>query len=132
MGILLYNKHMVLLSLVSWWYGSGWWQLAQRNLSWVAGTADFFSIGLLAKTLLAPYRQISVGRVQGAVGVQLRAWFDLQISRVIGAFVRLAVIVCGLIALAVVLFVGFICLLAWPLVPVLPVLTTILLLGSAR
>ena len=128
----MYNKHMLILGLVSWWYGAGWLQLMQRVSTHIMDIMDFFSVGLLFKTLFSPYRQISTGKVNGPIGLQLRAWFDLQISRVIGAMVRLAVIVFGLAATLLTAICALALLLVWPLVPALPIITAIVVLGGAR
>ena len=121
---------MLFLGLFSWWYGAGWLQLGQRAMARIASMLDFFSVGLLLKTLFSPYRQISVGRVNGPLGLQLRAWADLQISRVIGAMVRLAVIIFGLIATLCMVVAVLALLLLWPLVPLLPILAGLVVFGS--
>ncbi len=90
---------------------------------------EFFSVGLLARTLFAPFRQISVGKVQGSLDTQLRAWADRQISRAIGALVRLAVICFGLLATAIMLVVSLALLLLWPFVPVVPFLAVMIAWG---
>ena len=69
---------------------------------------DYFSLGLLLKTLFAPWRQISAGRVRGPLSVQLRAFFDRLVSRIIGGFIRTFVLIIGSIVV-------------WPLVPIFPV-----------
>lgn len=122
---------MLLIGLFSWWYGAGWLQLMHRVFARITGVLDFFSIGLLLKSLFSPFKQISVGRVNGPVGVQLRAWADLQISRVIGAMVRLAVILFGLIATLLVVVVAFALLIIWPFIPVAPIIAVIIALGGA-
>lgn len=88
----------------------------------IATLYDYFSLDLLIRTLFAPFRQISAGRVRGPIGVQLRAWFDRLISRVIGAIVRSMVIVIGIFALVVAAVIGMIRLIAWPLIPVSPII----------
>jgi hypothetical protein len=123
---------MLFLAMVSWWYTDGWMGLGRRLLRRLSNTFDFFSIGLLLKSLFAPFRQISVGRVQGSVNVQLRAWADRQISRAIGAMVRLAVILFGTVAILALVTISVIIMLAWPLVPLVPIIVTTLTLGGAR
>jgi hypothetical protein len=91
----------------------------------LAKAYDFFSLDILIKTLFAPFRQISAGRVRGPIGVQLRAWFDRLISRVIGAIVRSMVIVIGIFALVVAAVIGMIRLIAWPLIPVSPIIAVV-------
>ena len=125
-----YNKHMLLIGLFSWWYGAGWLQLIHRTLARIGAILDFFSIGLLLKTLFSPFKQISVGRVNGPIGLQLRAFLDLQISRVIGAMVRLAVIGFGLIATLLTVAVALALLVIWPFVPLLPIIATLIILGG--
>jgi hypothetical protein len=120
---------MLVIGLVSWWYGAGWLQLAQRLLKRVTSVTDFFSMSLLLRTLFSPYRQISVGRVQGPVGVQLRAWFDLQISRVIGAMIRLIVVIFGLAATIITLICALAIIFMWPLIPILPLLGLFIVIG---
>jgi hypothetical protein len=120
---------MLFVSLFSWWYTAGWGQLAQRAVMRIAGVLDFFSVGALLGSLFAPFRQISVGRVQGSLDTQMRAWADLQISRAIGAMVRLAVIVFGLIATVLMVIVSVALLLLWPLVPFVPVIVAVIVWG---
>jgi hypothetical protein len=95
----------------------------------VAGVLDFFSVGMLLKSLFSPFRQLSVGRVQGSLDAQLRAWADRQISRGIGAMVRLAVIIFGLLATAMMILVAIGLLALWPLVPFVPVIVTVVVAG---
>lgn len=120
---------MLIVALFSWWYTAGWAQLGRRSVARIVGVLDFFSVGLLLKSLFAPFRQISVGRVQGSLNTQLHAWGDRQISRAIGAMVRSGVIVFGLIATALMVIVAVALLVLWPLVPFVPVIVTILVVG---
>lgn len=120
---------MLFIALFSWWYTTGWAQLAQRATKRVAGVLDFFSIGLLLKSLFAPFRQISVGKVRGPLEVQIRAWGDRQISRAIGAMVRLAVIAFGLLATILMVIVSLALLLLWPFVPLMPFIVAVIMMG---
>ena len=81
---------------------------------------DTFSLGLLLKTLFAPWRQISAGQVRGPIGVQIRAFFDRLFLRIIGGFIRTVTLIVGLIALCVMLLVGLMRIVVWPLVPIMP------------
>lgn len=91
--------------------------LLQRQL---LRALDSFSIGELLRTLFAPFRQISAGRVRGPLGVHLRAWADRLVSRFIGAFVRLILIFVGLAWLLVLALFGLMRLALWPVIPLLP------------
>lgn len=93
----------------------------QRVGARVKGVLDFFSVGLLAGSLFAPYRQISASGGNGTAGDQLRAFGDRLFSRVIGAVIRSALIVIGLVSALAVGVVGLIIVAAWPILPVLPI-----------
>ena len=125
----MYNELMLIFSFFSWWYTTGWGQLGQRALVSVVSALDFFSVGMLLRSLFAPFRQISVGHVQGSLDTQLRAWADRQISRGIGAMVRLAVIIFGLLATLLMMAVAAALLVLWPLVPFAPLIVMIAVTG---
>lgn len=73
-------------------------------------TADFFSIGSLARTLFAPFRQISAHA----------GFLDRLISRCVGAVTRFFIIVFGVVAIIVEAILGLILIIIWPLIPLLP------------
>lgn len=129
-GVRWYNELMLFIALFSWWYTAGWAQLGERALGRIVGVLEFFSIVQLLKSLFAPFRQISVGSVQGPLSVKLRAWGDKQISRAIGAMVRLAVIGFGLVATAIMVLVALGLLLLWPLVPAMPFIVLFVVMGA--
>ena len=83
---------------------------------------DFFSIGLLLSTLFAPFRQISAGQAQGSLDNQMHAFFDKLSSRFIGAFMRIFMIIIGLVVMALQIVYGFIVMIIWPIVPLVPVI----------
>lgn len=112
---------MLLWAFLSWWYGDGWLQRALLVRERLVSTLDYFSIDLLLKTLFSPFRQISAGKVRGGIDVQVRAFFDRLISRIIGSIVRLIFIVVGSVWFMVVAIIGGIVLVAWAFVPLLPV-----------
>ena len=111
---------LLVTELLRWWYGDGLRVRLRQVTNRLDGTLDYFSIDLLLKTLFAPFRQISAGRVDGPLGVQLRALIDKLFSRVIGAFIRTIILVVGGVTIGVQTVVGIVLLLIWALVPVLP------------
>jgi len=121
-----YNSDMFLVGILSWWYGEGWLSRVHIMRERLAASADFFSIGILASTLFAPFRQISAGQVSGPIGVQLRAFFDRLISRIIGGFVRTFMIIFGLLAMFVQFILGIIVIIVWPIFPFLTVIGLIM------
>jgi len=118
---------MLLISLVQWWYGDGWRERAGMVKNRLAGTMDYFSIELLIGTLFSPFRQISAENVDGPLGVKLRAFADKLISRVIGAIIRLLILVVGVVTIALQALFSCIVLAGWAFVPVLPIVGLILM-----
>ena len=116
-----YNKTMFVLGILSWWYGAGWRQRAVRLREHLAATEDYFSIDLLLRTLFSPFRQISAGKVKGSLSVQMHAFFDRLISRMIGGMVRLFMVVVGSVAIGLYAVIGAALLVAWAAVPLLPI-----------
>jgi len=115
-----YNINMFLVGIFQWWYGNGLLQYVRQSFLGVLRTADFFSVGLLLKTLFNPFRQISAAPVGGDLSVQLSAFFDKMFSRVIGAVVRSMVIIIGILMILLRflwMIVGIIMWLALPLMP---------------
>ncbi len=112
---------MFLVGMLNWWYTDGWRARRQASGRQLMGIAGFFSIGQLLSTLFSPFRQISAGRVSGPVGVQLRAFFDQLLSRVIGLIIRSIFIIAGLVIMAVFSVVEVIIIAVWVLVPLSPV-----------
>ena len=119
---------MLFVNLLRWWYGDGWRRRARIVSMQIDGVIDYFSIDLLLKTLFSPFRQISAGKVDGPLGVQLRAFADRIISRVIGAMIRTVLLIFGLIAIASQVLFGGIILLVWVFIPLLPFVGAVLAL----
>lgn len=113
---------MFLMGILSWWYGDGWKQRVGMIGGRIASISDYFSIGLLASTLFSPYRQISAGKVSGSLSVQLHAFVDRLISRVIGAIVRSFMIILGLIVISFQALCGLVVLIFWAIIPLFPVM----------
>ena len=121
---------MVIVWALSWWYGAGWKARLLRLREQLAESYDYFSIGLLLRTLVSPYKQISAGQVSGPIGVKWRAFVDRLISRVIGAFVRMLFIVVGIGWMVLQAVYGVLVLTAWAFVPVAPLIGFIAMLSG--
>lgn len=113
---------MFLVGILSWWYGGGWLARVHIMRERLAASADFFSIGLLVATLFAPFRQISANKVGGSLANEMRGFFDTLLSRVIGALLRLFMIVFGLVAMLLQVIFGAMILLFWLIIPLFPVI----------
>jgi hypothetical protein len=111
---------MFLVGIFQWWYGSGWLRHIKRSYVGILRTADFFSIGLLLKTLFNPFRQISAGSVQGPFPVQLKAFADRLFSRCIGAVFRTLAIFMGMVVITVHSVWTLASIIIWTLLPLTP------------
>jgi len=119
---------MLVVSLLSWWYGAGWRDQINLVSNRLLGAADRYSISLLLRSLFAPFRQISAASVNsGPLDARMRAWADKLISRCIGAMVRSVLIITGTIFLVFEIIVGVIRLIVWPILPMAPVIGFILM-----
>lgn len=123
---------MLLTSLFTWWYGVGWVTLVRKVNGRINGVLRFFSVWQLLGSLFAPFRQISAGRVQGPLGVKIRAWGDRQFSRVIGAIVRTLLILCGFIGAATYSVFGFLLIVLWPCIPFMPFVGVVLTIAGVK
>lgn len=112
---------MFIVGILSWWYGAGWKQRLVMLRERLESTADYFSIDLLLKTLFSPYRQISAGQVRGSINVQMRAFFDRLLSRIIGAIIRTFMIIFGAITMLIQSVFGLLLLVLWGAAPLLPI-----------
>jgi len=121
---------MFIVGLFSWWYGTGWLQCVARVRGNLMSVYDYFSFDLLLRTLFAPFRQISAGKVRGPLGVQMRAFFDRLISRVIGGIIRTTVLIFGSITLCIAVLIGVLRLVIWPLIPALPIVFIVLAMSG--
>lgn len=121
---------MIIVWALSWWYGSGWKSFVLGLRERLAASYDYFSIGLLASSLFAPFRQISAGRVKGSLDVMFRAFVDRLISRIIGAFVRTVLIIIGTVWLVLQLLMYTLVGVLWAFVPFLPFIGFVMFLSG--
>lgn len=119
---------MVIYLCLRWWYGAGWYWVLRSMLmarsNWILET---FSVPELLRTLFAPFRETYAGKVKGSLDVQIHAFFDRFISRIIGFIVRSFLIFMALIGLLVVFLLAVLSLLVWPFVPLLPIIGVLLM-----
>ena len=117
---------MFLVGIFQWWYGNGLLQYIRQSFLGVLRTADFFSVGLLLKTLFNPFRQISAAPVGGDLSVQLSAFFDKMFSRVIGAVVRSMVVIIGILMILLRFLWMIVEIIMWLALPLMPLIGIIL------
>ena len=108
---------MLVLDFFSWWYGPGWAGVLQTTKKRLSNLAEMFSIPILLRTIVSPWRRI-ITQPGAGIDAHLRAIGDNLVSRVVGFVVRFSVLVA-----AGVMFVGLLALalaeiILWPLVPI--------------
>ena len=123
---------LLVTELFMWWYTAGLRQRLKKISVRLDGTIDYFSMDLLLKTLFAPFRQISAGKVDGSLEVKMRALIDRLFSRLIGAFVRSLLLVVGGVTIALQAVLALVMILAWLLVPFLPVAGIVLMISGVK
>lgn len=121
---------MAIVYMLSWWYSTGLKEQFLHGMSKLNSVFDYFSIDILVKTLFAPFRQISSGKVSGGLDVQFRAFVDRMISRLIGGFVRFFTMIVGLIALIVGFVIIVLGLVLWLVIPIVPIAGLVAMLGG--
>ncbi|MDO4684397.1 MAG: hypothetical protein Q4B06_01685 [Candidatus Saccharibacteria bacterium] len=121
---------MFIVGLLRWWYGDGYLRRARLCMLRLESAMDYFSIGLLLKTMFALFRQDGAGRVDGSLGLKLRMFAERLISRFIGACVRSVVLVVGLLVITLMALVSVVILLAWGIMPFVPVIGCILAISG--
>ena len=110
---------MFLSDILGWWYGAGFKDLIARFKVVFEGTADFFSIDILAKSLFQPFRQtLTDVRYKRTLGQKIG---DAIVSRSVGFITRFFIILIGALLMILELMAFGLVLLLWPFVPFLPV-----------
>ncbi len=118
---------MLIFGFLQWWYLRGWSIFARGLLDKLHNIADFFSLGLLLRTLFYPFRQISAYSDDNAsLQVQFQAFFDKLLSRIIGATVRIGILIFGIVVIALEATLGVVLAVIWPFIPFAPIAAIIL------
>ena len=109
---------MLVLEVITWWYGAGWKGLIVRIQNLVSRVLVVFSVPLLIRTLFSPWRRI-ITYTDNSFMQNLRAALDNAVSRFVGFWVRLIVIFTALLFIIFAVTSGIIAVIVWPLLPVL-------------
>lgn len=111
---------MFWVDILGWWYGAGFKDLGVKFNSLFESTSDFFSVGLLAKSLFQPFRQtLTTSNYKRTLWEKIG---DALVSRTIGFLVRACLIVAGGVILLVEILAMGITYLLWPVIPFIPII----------
>lgn len=109
---------MIILTLWQWWYRYGWQAAARALLHVLHETLHNFSVPVLVRTLFAPWKQtVNVAGPNTPLPVRLQWWVGNQVSRFLGAFIRIIVLGVAIVFLTATAITGGVLLLLWPFAP---------------
>lgn len=114
--------------MILWWYSSGWKVFVGKLKTGLESITDFFSMGSLIRTLFKPYRQISaeVAGDGASLDLKFQMFLDRLISRIVGFFSRLILLLTGIMMIIVGGIISLILIILWPFIPLLPIAGIIL------
>jgi hypothetical protein len=110
-------NHMFVAEFLTWWYGAGWKTVFDDTKRRFQAVSSALSLAIITKTLFAPWRRI-ISYPGSALGDHLRAAIDNLISRIIGFFLRMGVLVVAAVMFVLIGLTGLIEIVAWPMLPV--------------
>lgn len=116
-----------MISLIGWWYGSGFLIRLKSLGGAMSRMADKFSIGLLIKTLFNPFRQIDAGAQGKGISEKFQAFLSRLISRFVGFVARTILIIAGVIVLIAQALGSFVMIIFHLAVPLLPVVGIVMM-----
>ena len=108
---------MLTLAFLKWWYREGWVLQARKLQLRLREVSQVFSVSILLRTLFAPWRRIVTAPGKG-LDAHIHAAIDNAVGRFIGFLVRLVVLFTAGITTVILLLVGLVQLLAWPILPI--------------
>lgn len=109
---------MLSFAYFSWWYGDALVNFWQAIGIMTEKIFSFFSIKLLLRTLVDPWKRDAFYVENASLDIRLRIWFNNLISRFIGFIMRTFTILLGLAA-TVLFFVLLLALLfVWVMLPI--------------
>ena len=106
----------MLIEFFRWWYGSGWLKAFNKTIDWTNEVRYDFSISILLRTLFSPWRQI-ISVPGKSLDAKLRAMVDNFVSRIVGFFVRLMVLITASLMYICAAIAGFVLAVIWPFIP---------------
>ncbi len=121
---------MLIVSMFSWWYTSGWRWVITRALARLNTVQRMFSVGILLRTLFSPWKQIiGAPNKNQSLDAKFRMKLDNLISRFVGFGVRSLTLLAALVSLIFVLLIGVVTIALWPLLPLSIVVVFMIFLG---
>lgn len=111
-----YNTLMAIIVMLSWWYSQGWLWVINITINRLKTVSRVFAVKVLLKTWFSPWKQIYQ---QANFRNFLRIAVDNGVSRFIGGIIRTVILLWALILSLVIILVGIISLIIWPMLPLM-------------
>jgi len=114
---------MIIMDALRWWYGPGWlWFAHNFFVTKNEKLAEFFSFRDISKTLFAPFRQDASQVHNAPLNIKLQAPGMNLVSRFFGFFIRVGLLMTGLLVILVSSIFGLVATVLWPFVPFAPII----------
>ena len=119
---------MIIPEILIWWYSTGWHTFLRKIGQNFSRITDFFSMSSLIRTLFKPFRQISAesAGTNASLDLKFHMFIDRLVSRFVGFFSRLFLLLTGTIIIVLGSIFGFVFLVLWPFLPLAPIAGIIL------
>ena len=119
---------MAIVDMFFWWYAHGWHAFISKLRGFLSSITDFFSMDSLVRTLFKPFRQISAESASTGASLDLKfhMFIDRLVSRFIGFFSRLTLLIAGTIIIVFGGIASLILIILWPIIPFMPLLGLVL------
>lgn len=114
---------MAILVMLRWWYSRGWLWIIDVTRQRLGAIGRIFAVKVLLKTWFSPWKQIyrqSTFRNFFSIAI------DNAVSRTIGGFVRGTILFWAGVLSILVITIGVVSFLVWPLLPLLTIILPIL------
>ena len=114
-----YREYPEVVAFFAWWLVFIPRRIVTISLRMVKKTFNFFSIDLLFKTLLQPWKRDEIDTTNMALDDKARVWMMNLVSRLVGATVRGGTIVIGLSAIGAIIVAAILALVGIITLPVI-------------
>ena len=118
---------MVIVLMLGWWYSRGWLWIIEATEQRLQTVSQVFAVKVLLRTWFSPWKQIYS---PSTFTTFFRNLVDNAVSRCIGVVVRGSILFCALILSLLILFIGLVSFIVWPLVPLLILILPIMSLSG--
>lgn len=112
-----FRESPVVLAFVLWWVKIVPTDIFSITLKIIGKLFDYFSIDLLLKTLFLPWKRDEIDTSNLSLDLKFRVWMMNLMSRLIGATVRMGVVLIGVAAIASAFITGLIILVGFVILP---------------